>query len=133
MSTPESHQNDPGPRGLSRIIGQAQAVRQLKALAELSLAKRPVHLLLIGPAGSGKRTLASSFADELGTTLVTTKSPAMRGSDMMGILTNLAERDVMFIDEIDHLARPLEDLLEPALKDFTAYFVIDKGLQARTL
>src|SRR5205814_5304464 len=70
----------------------------------------------------------------MGTTLVTTSGPAIeRGGDLMGILTNLGEHDVLFIDEVHRLPRPVEELLYPAMEDFAVNFVIDKGMHARAL
>jgi Holliday junction DNA helicase RuvB len=92
------------------------------------------HVLLYGPPGLGKTTLAGVIANEMGTNLVTTSGPAIeRGADLMGILTNLAEHDVLFIDEIHRLPRAVEELLYPAMEDFSVNFVIDRGMHARTL
>jgi Holliday junction DNA helicase RuvB len=92
------------------------------------------HVLLYGPPGLGKTTLAGIIANEMGTSLVPTSGPAIeRGAELMGILTNLAEHDVLFIDEVHRLPRPVEELLYPAMEDFAVNFVIDKGMHARTL
>src|SRR5713226_3429360 len=125
---------DWSPQRLSEIVGQAQAVQRLKPLVELSRERgEPLpHILLIGAEGTGKRTLAAVLANEMGASIVTTAGPSLeRGADLMGILTNLAERDVLFIDEIHRLPRAIEELLYPAMEDFSVNFVMDKGLNAR--
>jgi Holliday junction DNA helicase RuvB len=92
------------------------------------------HVLLSGPPGLGKTTLATIMANEMGAAIVTTAGPSLeRGGDLMGILTNLGERDVLFIDEIHRLPRVVEELLYPAMEDFSVNFVMDKGLNARTM
>src|SRR6476660_10450402 len=74
------------------------------------------------------------MANEMGAAIVTTAGPSLeRGADLMGILTNLAERGVLFIDEIHRLPRVVEELLYPAMEDFSINFVMDKGLNARTM
>jgi Holliday junction DNA helicase RuvB len=91
-------------------------------------------VLLSGPPGLGKTTLAAIMANEMQANMVTTAGPSLeRGADLMGILTNLAERDVLFIDEIHRLPRVVEELLYPAMEDFSVNFVMDKGLNARTI
>ena len=137
LALPEdSPASDWAPQRLSEIIGQAQAVQRLKPLVELSRGhSEPLsHMLLIGAEGTGKRTLAMVLAWEMGAAFVTTAGPSLQnGADLMGVLTNLAERDVLFIDEIHRLPRVVEELLYPAMEDFSVNFVMDKGLNARTM
>jgi holliday junction DNA helicase RuvB len=116
------------PQRLSEIIGQAQAVQRLKPLVELSRERnQPLpHILLTGAEGTGKRTLAAVLANEMGASFVTTAGPSLeRLADLMGTLTNLAERDVLFIDEVHRLPRAIEESLYPALEEFSVNFVMD--------
>jgi len=127
---------DWSPQRLSEIIGQAQAVQRLKPLVELSREhNEPLpHILLIGAEGTGKRTLAMVLANEMGASVVTTAGPSLQnGAELMGILTNLAEIDVVYIDEIHRLPRVVEELLYPAMEDFSVIFVMDRGVNARTI
>jgi len=124
------------PRQLAEFVGQARLREQLTLVLEGAMrrGKAPDHVLLSGPPGLGKTTLATIMANEMGAAIVTTAGPSLeRGADLMGILTNLAERDVLFIDEIHRLPRVVEELLYPAMEDFSINFVMDKGLNARTM
>src|SRR5678815_1456077 len=124
------------PRTLDEYIGQDRIREQLQVSIAAARQRGEAldHVLLYGPPGLGKTTLAGVIANELGTNLVTTSGPAIeRGADLMGILTNLGENDVLFIDEVHRLPRPVEELLYPAMEDFSVNFVIDKGLHARAL
>jgi Holliday junction resolvasome RuvABC ATP-dependent DNA helicase subunit len=127
---------DWSPQRLADIVGQTQAVQRLKPLVELSRERgQPLpHILLIGAEGTGKRTLAMVLAKEMGASVVTTAGPSLeRGADLLGILTNLAERDVLFIDQIHRLPRVVEDVLCPSMEEFSFTFEMDKGLNARTM
>ncbi|MFQ5897887.1 MAG: Holliday junction branch migration DNA helicase RuvB [Candidatus Methylomirabilia bacterium] len=124
------------PQRLEEYVGQTATVESLRVSIEAARQRgEPVdHVLLYGPPGLGKTTLAYILANEMGTQIVTTSGPALeRGADLMGILTNLTSGDIFFIDEVHRLPRQVEELLYPAMEDFTVNFVIDKGLHARTL
>ncbi|MGH7390735.1 MAG: Holliday junction branch migration DNA helicase RuvB [Candidatus Rokuibacteriota bacterium] len=124
------------PRSFAEYVGQEQAVASLRVSVEAARQRRECvdHVLLYGPPGLGKTTLAGVIANEMGTNLVTTSGPAIeRGADLMGILTNLGEHDVLFVDEVHRLPRVVEELLYPAMEDFAVNFVIDRGMHARTL
>ncbi len=124
------------PQRLDEYVGQRAAVESLRISVEAACQRRePLdHVLLSGPPGLGKTTLATIMANEMRAGIVTTAGPSLeRGGDLMGILTNLGERDVLFIDEIHRLPRVVEELLYPAMEDFSVNFVMDKGLNARTM
>jgi len=124
------------PQTLDEYVGQRAAVESLRISVQAARQRRePLdHVLLSGPPGLGKTTLAVIMANEMSANIVTTAGPSLeRGADLMGILTNLAERDVLFVDEIHRLPRVVEELLYPAMEDFSVNFVMDKGLNARTM
>src|SRR5216683_5027711 len=124
------------PQRLEEYVGQRAAVESLRVSVEAARQRaEPLdHVLLSGPPGLGKTTLATIMANEMGASIVTTAGPSLeRGADLMGILTNLAERDVLFIDEIHRLPRVVEELLYPAMEDFSVNFVMERGMYARAI
>lgn len=124
------------PRRLDEYLGQTRVKNNLGVLIDAARQRdEPLdHILLSGPPGLGKTTLAQVVANELGVKLKTTSGPAIeRAGDLAAILTNLEERDVLFIDEIHRLNRAVEEVLYPAMEDFTLDIVIGKGPAARSL
>ncbi|MGH2348250.1 MAG: Holliday junction branch migration DNA helicase RuvB, partial [bacterium] len=124
------------PQTLDECIGQSKVIDGLRISIQAAKERSEAldHVLLHGPPGLGKTTLANVVAYEMGAHIVTTSGPALeRGGDLMGILTNLQPHDVLFIDEIHRLSRPIEELLYPAMEDFCVNFVIERGAHARTL
>ncbi|MCD6351005.1 MAG: Holliday junction branch migration DNA helicase RuvB [Armatimonadetes bacterium] len=124
------------PHRLDEFIGQRQVVEGLKIAVAAARQRGDVldHLLFDGPPGLGKTTLAYIIAEEMGATLHRTSGPALeRASDLVGLLTNLERGDILFIDEIHRLARPIEEYLYPAMEDFKIDFVVDKGPYAKTI
>jgi holliday junction DNA helicase RuvB len=124
------------PRHLAEYIGQEKVKQNLQIL--LSAARKrgeaADHVLLYGPPGLGKTTLANIIARELGVNIHTTSGPAIeRAGDLAAILTNLDERDVLFVDEIHRLNRAVEEILYPAMEDFVIDVMLGKGPSARSL
>lgn len=124
------------PRTLDAFIGQDVLREQLSIFIQAAKSRgEPLdHLLLAGPPGLGKTTLATIIANELGVSITTTSGPALeRKADMAAILTSLQEGDVLFIDEIHRLNRAIEEILYPAMEDFQIDIIIGQGPSARTI
>jgi Holliday junction DNA helicase RuvB len=124
------------PRSLDEFVGQERVKEQLGITLEAAKKRGEAldHLLLIGPPGLGKTSLAYIVREELGVGLRSVAGPALeRKGDVAAILTGLEERDVLFVDEIHRLARAVEEILYPALEDFRLDIVVGQGPAARTL
>jgi len=124
------------PRCLSEYIGQPSLVEKLRiAIAAARMRREPMeHVLLHGPPGLGKTTLAHIIAGEMATKLHLTSGPALtRAGDLVGVLTKLAPGDVLFIDEIHRLPAAVEEFIYPAMEDFRIDVNVDSGMHARSI
>ena len=124
------------PKSMEGYVGQEKIKDNLAVSIAAAKMREDVldHVLLYGPAGLGKTTLAHIIASELGTQIKITSGPAIeRAGDLAAILTNLNERDVLFIDEIHRLNHNVEEILYPAMEDFTLDFIIGKGPSAKNV
>lgn len=124
------------PRSLTEYVGQQRVKNNLSIFIRAALERgEPLdHMLLYGPPGLGKTTLAQIIAAEMGVSLRVTSGPAIeRQGDLVSILTNLQPGDVLFIDEIHRLNRLVEEVLYPAMEDFAVDIIVGKGPAARTM
>jgi Holliday junction DNA helicase RuvB len=123
------------PGSLLEYVGQKDVVETLQIAIQAAMNRGETidHVLLHGPPGLGKTTLAHIIAHEMSSRLTITSGPALeKGGDLLGILTHLEERDVLFVDEIHRTPKNVEELLYPAMEDYAVDFIFDKGIHARS-
>ena len=124
------------PQRLAEFIGQSKVRESLQIYLEAALARREAmdHILFFGPPGLGKTTLAELMARELGVNIRTTSGPALeKPADLVSMLTNMRDRDILFIDEIHRLRAVIEEFLYPAMEDYKIDIRLSEGPKAQTI
>ena len=124
------------PRELREYVGQEKVKGNLGVFINAAKDRRePLdHVLLYGPPGLGKTTLAGVIANEMGVNIRITSGPAIeKAGDLAAILTNLSQNDILFIDEIHRMSRTVEEILYPAMEDFALDIIIGKGPSAKSI
>jgi len=133
---PTKYENSLRPQNLDEYIGQKEVKKNLKvAIQAAKLRKEPLdHILLHGPAGLGKTTLAHIISNEMGVNIKVTSGPALeKQGDLASILTNLQENDILFIDEIHRIRPAIEEILYTAMEDYGIDIIIGDGPSARSM
>ena len=132
----DSQENDLRPQTLNEYIGQEKVKDNMKVFIEAAKKRGEAldHVLLYGPPGLGKTTLANIIANEMNSNIKITSGPAIeRPGDLASILTSLQDRDVLFIDEIHRINKNIEEILYPALEDYVLDIIIGKGPTAKSI